>query len=52
MENHKQQRITQSSCFFFGVEIILNLINIIWGLESNDTSFDAVRSNFAQTRLE
>ena len=46
------KRITQSSCFIFGVAIKPNFINIILGLKSNGTSFDAVRFNFAQTRLE
>ena len=46
------KRITQSSCFIFDVAIKLNFINIILSLESNGTSFHAIRSNFAQARLE
>ena len=43
---------TQNNCFIFGVAIKLSFINIILGLESNGTSFDAIRSNFAQARLD
>ena len=43
--------ITQSSCYIFGVAINLNFINIILSLESNGTSFNAIKSNFAEARL-
>ena len=52
MKNHKHQTNYSKQLFYLGVAIKPNFINIILGRESNGTSFDAIRSNFAQTRLE
>ena len=43
IKNINYKQINQNSCFIFGVAIKLNFINTIVGLESDETSFDAIR---------